>query len=139
MTDDQDYMGQMQSFVDGILARDDRNLESAREHVTRKFTPLEGAEAVAPPPKTESETLEAIVSLHRPVFAVINDKVDPESAANGAVAIDNTDTEEVAMLKAVKEAAAAINKVVRSVGRIDLPDDENFPWVGTGWIVDSEI
>src|SRR4051812_21474652 len=128
-----DFHEQIRSFIDGVLERDGQNLESVKSNLSSKTT-LEGVEPVpGAPPRTESDMLEAIISLHRPVFAIANDKVDPQLTSN------QTDVEETEMLKLVKDNAAVIDALTRSVGRIDLPGDVNFPWCGTGWIIDSEL
>src|SRR5215475_7512894 len=127
-----DYLNQLRSFVEGVLNRDGHDLESAPRAVRPRPTAV--AEALGtPPPDSESGTLEAIISLHRPVFPVVNDKVDPASALN------QMDAEETAMTKLVSDYATTLNSILPSVGRIDLPEDENYPWAGTGWIIDSEL
>ena len=127
------YLDQIRSFVDDVLLRDGHDLESVKRALGEK-APEPGVERVpGAAPRTESETLEAIISQHRPVFAIADDKVDPQLTVN------ETDAEDTAMLDLVKGNAATINGLVRSIGRIDLPGDENYPWVGTGWVIDSEL
>jgi hypothetical protein len=127
-----DTLGQFRSFVNEILERDGHDLEAVKS----SFKPNLGAavEAVPGAPEhSESAVLEAIVSLHRPVFAIVDDKVDPTFTSNMG------DEESSAMTQLVKDNAAAINGIIPSIGRIDLPGDENNPWVGTGWVIDSEL
>jgi hypothetical protein len=116
-------MNQMRSFVSAVLARDGYDLEAVKDRIERQ-----GLEA-----GSETATLEAIVSLHRPVFAIVQDRVDT------TVGSDQADAEVVDMAQLVKDKAAVINQIIPAVGRIDLPDDENYPWVGTGWVIDSEL
>lgn len=128
------YLDQIRSFVDGVLSRDGHDLESVKADFQQGPPPLEGVERVpGAAPRTESETLEAIINVHRPVFPIANDKVEPQLVEN------EPGQAEAEMLKFVEANAATINGLVRSIGRIDLPGDENYPWIGTGWIIDSEL
>src|SRR5262245_1634543 len=129
---DRDYVDGLRSFVEGVLDRDGHDLESAPRAV-RPASSFAAETLGAPPPGSESDTLEAIISLHRPVFPVVNDKVDPDSALN------QMNAEETAMAKLVKDHAATLNGILPSIGRIDLPEDEIYPWAGTGRIIDSEL
>jgi hypothetical protein len=126
-----DEVDQLRAFVEAVLSRDGHDLESAAK-IVKPTSPLESMEV--PPQRIESDTLEAIISLHRPVFAVVNDAVDADSTSNELDSEEKTD-----MAKLVRDNAATLNGVLRSIGRIDLPEDENYPWVGTGWIIDSEL
>jgi hypothetical protein len=127
-----DHLDQIRSFVDGVLLRDGHDLEA----VKGAFKPsAEATVETVPhaPERAESAVLEAIISVHRPVFAIVDDKVDLTITSN------QTDAEVSAMAQLVKDKAAVINQMIPSVGRIDLPGDENYPWAGTGWIIDSEL
>lgn len=131
---DPDYLDQIRSFVDGVLSRDGHDLENVKAAFQKRPPPPEGVEHVpGAPPRAESETLEAIINVHRPVFAIANDKVEPRLTEN------QPGQAEAEMLRFVEDNAATINGLVRSIGRIDLPGDENYPWAGTGWIIDSEL
>lgn len=127
-----DQVDQLRTFADEILRRDGLDLESVKRAAAPK-PGFEGLELPGAGPRSESAELEAIISLHRPVFAINMDKVDPALTSN------QIETEDSAMLQLVKDNAASINKILPSIGRIDLPDDENYPWAGTGWVIDSEL
>jgi len=125
---DRQHLQQIRSFISDVLERDGHDLEA----VKKSFEPV--VEVVSESPeKAESATLEAIISVHRPVFAIANDKVDP------TVPSSQLDDQVAAMVQLVKDRANTINGIIPAIGRIDLPDDENNPWVGTGWIIDSEL
>ena len=128
-----DQVDQLRKFVDEILRRDGLDLESVKRAAAPKPA-LEGMEL--PPgggPRSEGAGLEAIISVHRPVFAIDHDKVDPTLTSN------LVDVEASEMMKLVKDNADRLNEIIPSIGRIDLPGDEDYPWAGTGWIVDSEL
>jgi hypothetical protein len=84
---------------------------------------------------TERESNEAIVSRYRPVFAIKDDKVDPTLSTG----FDRSDVQLSAMAQLIVDRAADINAVLPAVGRIDLPDNENQPWAGTGWLLFSDL
>lgn len=117
---------QLREFVDGVLNRDGANLES----VKRAATAATGPEAAS---ASERGVLEAIISMHRPVFEIDNDAVVPQLPP------DVADPESVGMVNLVRDGAARINETIPAIGRIDLPGDENYPWAGTGWVIDSEL
>jgi hypothetical protein len=125
-------LDELRDFVDGVLRRDGQDLEAVKS--AARTAPIPGVEPVpGAPGKSESATLEAIISLHRPVFAVSDDLVQPELTSNGL------DPEASEMKKLVEANAARINGTIRAIGRIDLPGDEVYPWAGTGWLVDTEL
>jgi hypothetical protein len=93
-------------------------------------------EIAAPPTiHSESESLEAIISHYRPVFGIQDDKVD--AALNPG--LHPADPQISQMAKFVLNNSDAINRWIPSVGRIDLPGNENQPWAGTGWLIYSGI
>lgn len=125
-------LNELRDFVDGVLRRDGHDLETVKS--AARTAPIPGVEPVpGAPGKSESATLEAIISLHRPVFAIRRDLVEPTLTSNGL------DPEASEMKKLVEANAARINETIRAIGRIDLPGDEVYPWAGTGWLVDSEL
>ena len=131
-----EHLANIRAFVDGILARDGHDFESAAA-VKRKAAaagkPAPGVEPLpTPAPQTESATFEAIISLHRPVLAIANDTVDTDITAT-------MDDQAAAITKLVLQNKAGIDRIIPAIGRIDLPGDESLPWVGTGWIVDSAL
>lgn len=126
-------LNDLRDFVDGVLNRDGHDLEAVKSAASA--APAQAG--VEPVPggagRSESAMLEAIISLHRPVFPISNDLVQPDLISNGL------DPETSEMKKLVEANAARINKTIRAIGRIDLPGDEVYPWAGTGWLVDSEL
>ncbi len=99
-----DHLDQIRSFVDGVLLRDGHDLEA----VKGAFKPsAEATVETVPhaPERAESAVLEAIISVHRPVFAIVDDKVDLTITSN------QTDAEVSAMAQLVKDKAAVINGV----------------------------
>jgi V8-like Glu-specific endopeptidase len=122
---------QFRNFVNGVMERDGLDLERVKRAATAAATGFEAAPGASE--GAEGAVLEAIISLHRPVFEIDNDVVKAELAAN------LTDAESSLMTKLVKDNAARINATIPAIGRIDLPGDENYPWAGTGWVVDSEL
>ncbi len=123
-----DNLDQLRGFVDEILQRDGHDLESVKRASTESVV-----EQVPGAGRSESASLEAIISLHRPVFAIDHDQVQPDLTSNGL------DPESSVMAKLVKDNAARIDATLPSIGRIDLPGDENYPWAGTGWVIDSDF
>lgn len=122
---------QFRDFVSGVLERDGLDLEGVKRAAAAAATGFEAATGASE--RSEGGVLEAIISVHRPVFEIDNDVVKAELAAN------LTDTESSLMARLVKDNATRINETIPAIGRIDLPGDENYPWAGTGWVVDSEL
>ncbi|MHC2390861.1 hypothetical protein ACVMHZ_002919 [Bradyrhizobium liaoningense] len=122
---------QFRNFVSGVLERDGLDLERVKRAAAAAATGFEAAPGASE--RSEDGVLEAIISVHRPVFEIDNDVVKAELAAN------LTDTESSLMARLVKDNATRINETIPAIGRIDLPGDENYPWAGTGWVVDSEL
>jgi len=132
---DPNSLNQMHQYVTEFLERDGGDPNAVKSKFKQKAPAEAGAELVPGVEllRTESETLEAIISAHRPVFDINNDKVDASSVQT------LPGQEESAMRLLVAKNAATIDGLLRSVGRIDLPGDEDYPWIGTGWIIDTEL
>jgi endonuclease G len=81
------------------------------------------------PPQTPSDpTLEAIILvMGRPVLLVRNDDFDVDAV--------ETDT----WKSRLNQARRTLRAAVRSVGRIDLDNNPQFDWVGTGWVVADDV
>ncbi|BCA58144.1 phospholipase D-like domain-containing protein [Sphingomonas sp. HMP6] len=73
---------------------------------------------------------ESIVrALGRPVFIIADNKVTEEfSGPSSDVWKDR-----------ISEARDRLNAVIPSVGRIEVNNHPDFSWVGTGWLIDSDI
>ena len=117
---------QLRDFVNQVMARDGHDLKVVKREASHGLESAPGA-------VDESAMLEAIVSLHRPVFEIDHDRVKPELKSSVL------DPESSLMARLVKDNAERINESIPSIGRIDLPGDDNYPWAGTGWIIDSEL
>src|SRR5262249_48456719 len=101
---DRQHLQQIRSFISDVLEPDGHDLEP----VKKSFEPV--VEVVSESPeKAESATLEAIISVHRPVFAIANDKVDP------TVPSIQLDDQVAAMVQLVKDRANTINGIIPAI------------------------
>ncbi|MGH9252761.1 MAG: trypsin-like serine peptidase, partial [Acidimicrobiales bacterium] len=81
-----------------------------------------------PPDQPVDFDLEAIILvMGRPVLLVRNDDVD--------LATLETDTWRARL----EQARPALRSAILSVGRIDLDNNPQFDWVGTGWVVADDV
>ena len=82
----------------------------------------------SPPATPFNPGLEAIIRvLGRPVLLVQRDTF--------VLSADDTDTWKTRLTK----ARPALRKALLSVGRIELDNNPNFDWVGTGWVVHDDV
>src|SRR5262245_28747138 len=82
-------------------------------------------------------TFEAIIRWYRPVLAVTMDKfIQP---AHPLAAGDPNPAASKKLLDSLEANRKTLDTALRSIGRIELQNNANFPWVGTGWVVDSEL
>jgi hypothetical protein len=105
------------------------------ESATRSITPVEETAvaediAVAIPPELLERREEAIVLSHlRPVLIIRDNQVVPEfSGPDVSVWKDR-----------LMEKKSLIDGVIPSVGRVEVRNNALYKWVGTGWLVDTDI
>jgi len=88
-----------------------------------------------------TRTFEAIIRWYRPALVVKNDRFlrmedTPETDRRF---IDPNDGASQALLANLENNRSKLDPALRSVGRIELKGNPQYPWIGTGWIVDSEL
>ena len=95
------------------------------------------AEGGGLPTDASRAVFEAIIRWYRPVLAVTDDRfIQP---ARQVSAGDPNPAASKQLLEALESNRATLDAALRSVGRIELKNNVNFPWVGTGWIVDTQL
>ena len=135
MSDDDTYLRLLRGKADQLAGKSP-GMESmpAREAVA--------LDPAAPPAaRSESASLEAIIRWYRPVLAVADDHF-VRSVANpdGSERFPDPNQEaSKALLDALEQNRSMLDPAIRSVGRIELVNNAQYPWVGTGWIIDSEL
>jgi hypothetical protein len=139
MADNSAYLQLLRQRAARIL-KDSPGLESLPKAT------LEAAEMVADPAVratgvTESAALEAIVRWYRPVLTVTDDRFVISTAnPNGDPRFDDPNAAaSKALMDTLEKKRAVLDPVIRSVGRIELVNNSRYPWVGTGWIVGSDL
>jgi endonuclease G len=107
----------------------EESLESAREAAPPVVTADRARQVIEAPPRAPVEpALEAIVLvMGRPVLLVQNDDFD--------LAALETDT----WKDRLQHARTNLKAAILSVGRIDLDNNAQFDWVGTGWVVADDV
>src|SRR5262249_59041153 len=85
--------------------------------------------------------LEAVVRWYRPVLAVTDDRFVSQSGAEGGDPrfVDPNEAASKGLMDALEAHRAVLDPVIRCVGRIELNNNVQYPWVGTGWIIGSDL
>lgn len=108
------------AFYEPILRRPESTLGGLEAHVATK-------EAAS-----RAMALETIVARERPVLFVRDGRFDTEQVTIlGVEAKDLVDQ--------LMQSSAALQPLLPLVGRIDVTNLPGFPFVGTGWLVDTEV
>lgn len=134
MNRDFDYLQQLRRKAAQIIAKSP-GMESMP---MREAAP---ADPAAPGGQTESASLEAVIRWYRPVLAVTDDRfvisgANPDGDQRFA---DPNEAASKALLETLERQRGALDPVIRSVGRVELNNNLRFPWVGTGWIIGSDL
>ena len=95
-----------------------------------------GFEAVS-----EAASLEAVIRWYRPVLVITDDRFVRSDAnpKGGARFNDPNEGASRDLLDALEKNRPHLDPAIRSIGRVELEHNAQFPWVGTGWIVDSDL
>jgi len=89
---------------------------------------VEGAAAArAPMPQVVPETI--VLRTGRPVLRVFQDEAK----------LEFDDAESEIWRSRLKKAKKQLTQAIRATGRIEVANHPRFQWVGTGWLVDSEV
>lgn len=116
------YVDELPSFTKGVkgiqIVSEDQKVDDARRILENPN------ESMIP----EDLALEAIIRrLARPVLKISNDDFDESEA----------DTQE--WQKRLKTHKKVLKQALVSVGRIELENNPNFSWVGTGWVIAEDL
>jgi hypothetical protein len=135
MSDDREYLRLLRRKVEQIMAKSP-GMESMPALEMPTADPA--APATAQP---EASTLEAVVRWYRPVLAVTDDRfVNSTQSRDGDPRFqDPNEAASKALLDELEKRRAVLDPVIRSVGRIELVNNVRYPWVGTGWIIGSDL
>lgn len=140
MADDNAYLQLLRQRAARIL-KESPGLESLPK-ADLKAAEMAMADPAAPVTGVpESAALEAIVRWYRPVLTVTDDRfVISTSNPNGGPRFDDPNAAaSKALMDTLEKKRAVLDPVIRSVGRIELVNNSRYPWVGTGWIVGSDL
>jgi PLD-like domain/Trypsin-like peptidase domain len=135
MADDSEYLRLLRDKVQKIMTNSPR-IESMPG---LEAVPLDPALPTGP--HAESAQLEAVVRWYRPVLAVTDDRFVSQSGAEGGDPrfVDPNEAASKGLMDALEAHRAVLDPVIRSVGRIELNNNVRYPWVGTGWIIGSDL
>ncbi|ABD88953.1 phospholipase D-like domain-containing protein [Rhodopseudomonas palustris] len=135
MGDDREYLSLLRRKAEQIL-RKSPGMEGM------SATEMPGADpATATLARPETASLEAVVRWYRPVLAVTDDRfVTSSRSPDGDPRFqDPNEAASKALLAELEKRRSVLDPVIRSVGRIELVNNVRYPWVGTGWIVGSDL
>ena len=140
MSDDVDYLRLLRNKVQHILSNSP-GMESM-PGVESVPTP-DTIDPVAPPINARAEfaQLEAVVHWYRPVLEVVDDRFITKTGDDEGDPRFHDPNEGAAksLLDALESHRAVLDPVLRSVGRIELTNNAQSPWVGTGWLIGSDV
>jgi hypothetical protein len=138
MADDDEYLRLLRNKVQQIMAQSPR-MESmpGLEAVPRPDT----IDPVAPTgPHNESAQLEAVVRWYRPVLTVADDHLITKSDDNSDPRfVDPNEAASKGLMDGLEKHRTVLDPALRSVGRIELTNNKQYPWVGTGWLIGSDL
>jgi PLD-like domain/Trypsin-like peptidase domain len=138
MADDGEYLRLLRNKAQQIMAKSPR-MESmpGLEAVRRPET----IDPVAPTgPHNESAQLEAVVRWYRPVLTVADDHLITQSGdTSDPRFVDPNEAASKGLMDALEKRRTVLDPALRSVGRIELTNNMQYPWVGTGWLIGSDL
>ncbi len=135
MTDDAEYLRLLRRKAEQVAAK------SPGIQPRPQLEAATADPAMAAGAHTESGALEAVIRWYRPVLVVTDDRfvVSQSNPGGDPRFADPNETASKAMMEALELRRGMLDPVIRSVGRIELNNNVNFPWVGTGWILGSDL
>lgn len=136
MADDREYLTLLRRKAGQIL----RN-SAGMEGMPRLDVPIAADPAALPSANLEAATPEAVIRWYRPVLAVTDDRfvIATQSGSSDPRFVDPNQAASKALMEELERRRGVLDPVIRSVGRIELINNVRFPWVGTGWIVGSDL
>nr|WP_319382373.1 phospholipase D-like domain-containing protein [uncultured Roseibium sp.] len=136
MTDDADYVNRLKAKVQQITTASGMTVEAVKKKMTSPLPEGAEPEMVGAPRATsaspETATLEAVVRWSRPVLWINNDTTDEDFTIDAMHEVDEDLLEEMRMHQ------SGINRIIPSVGRIELFNNMHLDWAGTGWVIDFD-
>jgi PLD-like domain/Trypsin-like peptidase domain len=135
MADDSEYLRLLRDKVQRIMT----NSPSIESMPGLESIPQDPALPTGP--HAESAQLEAVVRWYRPVLAVTDDRFVSQSGDGGGDPrfVDPNEAASKGLMDALEAHRAVLDPVIRSVGRIELNNNVRYPWVGTGWIIGTDL
>jgi hypothetical protein len=136
MAGDREYLALLRRKAAQILPN-----SAGMESMPGLETPTAADPAAPPAAHLEAATLEAVVRWYRPVLAVTDDRfvVSAQSGTGDPRFVDPNAAASKALMDELERRRGVLDPVIRSVGRIELINNVRYPWVGTGWIVGSDL
>ena len=139
MADDSEYLRLLRNKVQQIMAKSP-GMESMPG--LESVTPPDTIDPVAPVgPHDESAQLEAVVHFYRPVLTVTDDHFVTKSDDDDGDPrfVDPNKAASKGLMDALEQHRTVLDPPLRSVGRIELTNNFQFPWVGTGWLIGTDL
>lgn len=131
------------------MATDERYIELLRRKaagLAESEGPLvEGPPPAAPAPadpaaldleagRSEAANLEAIILWHRPVLWIQDDEIEKNYKFT-----DPNDRSSPEILKLLEERRSVLAPAIPAIGRIEVENNDQFEWVGTGWVLANDL
>src|SRR5688500_18755392 len=119
-------------WLESLRTRDPELFDALNAKLVAAVGDVAPEAAGAAPQRPSDLALETIVREGRPALTIRDNKIveaGPEIEESARP-----------IATRLKEAAAVINPFIPLIGRIDVANHpSNFPYVGTGWLVDTDV
>jgi hypothetical protein len=136
MSSDQRYIELLRRKVATIKEAEGPRFESAPPTGAPEGTPgLEpGATRGLEGPNLEAANLEAVILWHRPVLWIRSDKIEERYEFT-----DPNDRSSPEILELLGRRRSLLTPAIPAIGRIELDNNAQYEWVGTGWVLGTDL
>ena len=122
----------LRAHVEGIRKRDGRQYDEATQFARAAPGVDPAAAGLESAAASEFRQLEAVIRMARPVLAIANDAVT-------GLDVQPLDPAATELAEQVRASAAVLRRAIPAIGRIELLNNDQYAWGGTGWIVASDL
>lgn len=130
MESTENYLELLRRKVATIKGTEKERFESAPPTPPRPE--MAGLESAGGSP--EAGNLEAVILWHRPVLWIRGDDIERDYKFT-----DPNDRTSPEILKQLELRRDILTPIIPAIGRIELKNNSQYEWVGTGWVLDTDL